>query len=181
VSWLFRDGAEGKVSEVFDVDANYIVAVMTSETEEGYRSFEKVKEEITPAVRNILKGKMIVSKLSSEKGSFEDMAKLYGNDAVVNSSSDIKLASNSMPAAGLDPTAVGRVFSLENGKRSAPFAGENGVVVVELQNKTIAAEASSYTTFKEELQRALTNKSSLSIAEAIKTGSNIKDRRYKFY
>jgi len=66
------------------------------------------------------------------------MAKLYGTDGVVNSSSDLKLSSNSMPAAGLDPTAVGRVFSLENGKRSAPFAGENGVIVLELQNKTIA-------------------------------------------
>ena len=86
-----------------------------------------------------------------------------------------------MPAAGLDPTAVGRVFSLENGKRSAPFAGENGVIVLELQNKTIAPETGNYVALKEELVRNLNNKAGFAIAEAIKTGSNIVDRRYKFY
>jgi len=34
------------------------------------------------------------------------MAKVFGTDAVVNSSSDLKMNSNSMPGAGLDPTAV---------------------------------------------------------------------------
>lgn len=179
VSWLFRDGSEGKVSEVFDLEADYVVAIMTSETEEGYRSFEKVKEEITPAVRNIVKGKQITEKLNGQKGTFEEMAKAFGNDAVVTSSSDLRLSSNSMPAAGLDPTAVGRAFSLENGKCSAPFAGENGVIVLELQNKTIAPETGNYS--KDELQRNLNNKSSLNIVEAIKDYSNIKDRRYKFY
>ncbi|MBI3483048.1 MAG: SurA N-terminal domain-containing protein [Bacteroidetes bacterium] len=181
VSWLFRDGNEGKASEVFDVDANYVVAVMTGETEEGYRSFESVKEEITPAVRNILKGKKISEKLNSQKGAIEEMAKLFGNDAVINSSSDLKFSSNSIPGAGLDPTAVGRAFSLENGKSSTAFAGENGVIVLELQNKTIAPETGNYTTFKDELTKNLNNKSGLNIAEAIKEGSNIKDKRYKFY
>jgi peptidyl-prolyl cis-trans isomerase D len=179
VSWLFRDADGGKVSEVFDLEDNYVVAIMTGETEEGYRSFDKVKEEITPAVRNTQKGKMIIEKLSAQKGTLDEIAKAYGNDATVNSSSDLKLSSNSMPGPGLDPTAVGRVFSLENGKRSAPFVGENGVVMIELQNKTTAPETGNYS--KDDLQRNLSNRSSLNIAEAIKDGSSIKDKRYKFY
>ncbi len=181
VTWLFRDGAEGKASEVFDLDNDYVVAVMTGETEEGYRTLDQVKEEITPAVRNILKGKKIIEKLSSEKGTLEEMAKIYGTDAQVNSSSDLKLNSNTLPSAGLDPTAVGRVFSLENGKRSSPFAGENGAIVLELQTKTIAPEVGDYATFKNELLKNINNKSGLNIAEAIKDGSSIKDKRYKFY
>ncbi|MGC4020861.1 MAG: SurA N-terminal domain-containing protein [Cyclobacteriaceae bacterium] len=181
VTWLFRDATEGKVSEVFDVDDSYVVAVMTGETEEGYRSFENVKEEITPAVRNILKGKNLVEKLSANKGTLEEMAKEFGSDAQINTSSDLKLNSNSLPGPGLDPTAVGRAFALENGKRSTPFAGENGVIVLELQNKTIAPETGNYLVFKEELMRGLTSRSGLNIAEAIKDGSNIKDKRYKFY
>jgi len=86
-----------------------------------------------------------------------------------------------MPGAGLDPTAVGRVFSLENGKRSAAFAGENGVIVLELENKTIAPATENYLAIKEELTKNMINRSGLNIAEAIKDGSNIKDRRYKFY
>jgi peptidyl-prolyl cis-trans isomerase D len=179
VSWLFRDAEKEKISEVFDLEDNYVVAIMTGETEEGHRPFDKVKEEITPAVRNIQKGKAIIEKLSAQKGTLDEMAKAFGNDAVVNSSSDLKMLSNSLPGAGLDPMAVGRVFSLENGKRSTPFVGENGVVVIELQNKTIAPETGDYS--KDELQRNLNNRSSLNIAEAIKDGSNIKDKRYKFY
>jgi peptidyl-prolyl cis-trans isomerase D len=181
VTWLFRDGSEGKVSEVFDLDDNYIVAVMTGETEEGYRSFDLVKEEITPAVRNILKGKKIIEKLNAQKGTLDEIAKAFGTDAQVNSSSDLKLNSNTLPSAGLDPTAVGKTFSLENGKRSAPFAGENGVIVLELQNKTIAPEVGDYAMYKNELLKNINNKSGLNIAEAIKDGSKIKDKRYKFY
>jgi peptidyl-prolyl cis-trans isomerase D len=91
------------------------------------------------------------------------------------------LNSNTLPSAGLDPAAVGRVFSLENGKRSAPFAGENGVIVLELQNKTLAPEVGDYAVYKAELLKNINNRSGLNIAEAIKDGSNIKDRRYKFY
>ena len=181
VTWLFRDGAEGRVSEVFDLENDYVVAVMSGETEEGYRSLDEVREEITPAVRNILKGKKIVEKLSSEKGTLEEMAKLFGTDAQVNSSSDLKLNSNTLPSAGLDPSGVGRVFALENGKRSSPFAGENGVIVLELQSKTIAPEVGDYAVFKSELLKNINSKSGLNIAEAIKDGSNIKDKRYKFY
>jgi len=181
VTWLFRDGTEGKVSEVFDLDDDYVVAVMTGETEEGFRTFDQVKEEIAPAVRNLLKGKKIIEKLSTEKGTLDEMAKAFGRDALVNSSSDLKLNSNSLPSAGLDPSAVGRVFSLENGKRTPPFAGENGVIVLELQNKTIAPGVGDYAMFKNELLKNLNNRSGLNIAEAIKDGSNIKDKRYKFY
>lgn len=181
ITWLFRDGAEGKVSEVFDLDDNYIVAVMTGETEEGYRTLDQVKDEITPAVRNILKGKKIIEKLNAQKGTLEELAKAFGTDAQINSSSDLKLNSNTLPSAGLDPAAVGRVFALENGKRAEPLASENGVIVLELQNKTLAPEVGDYAMFKNELLKNINNRSGLNIAEAIKEGSSIKDKRYKFY
>ena len=142
---------------------------------------DQVKEEITPAVRNILKGRKIIEKLNAEKGTLDELAKAFGTDAQVSSSSDLKLNSNTLPSAGLDPTAVGKAFSLENGKRSAPFAGENGVIVLELQNKTVAPEVGDYAAYKNELLKNANNRSGLNIAEAIKDGSDIKDKRYKFY
>ncbi len=111
---------------------------MTNAVEKGYRPLDSVKDEITPAVRNELKGKVIIEKLSGLKGSLDEMKTAYGSDANVYSSSDLKLNSNSLPTVGFDPIAVGTAFSLENGKQSKPLAGENGVVVMELTNKTIA-------------------------------------------
>lgn len=181
VTWLFRDAKEGKVSEVFDVDGTYAVAVMTGEVEEGYKPLEKVKEEITPAVKNELKGKKILEKIGSGQGALDEIAKQFGADAVVSSSSDLKLSANALPSVGLDPVAVGKAFSLENGKRTAPFAGENGVLIIELQNKTIAPAAGDYSVFKNQLLQTFNSRSTYGISEAIKGSSNIQDERYKFF
>lgn len=57
--------------------------------------------------------------------------------------------------------AVGKIFSLEPGKRSEPFAGENGVLVAELQNKTVAPAVGDYTMFKNQLLQALNGRKHL--------------------
>lgn len=181
ITWLFREAKIGKASDVFDLDDDYVVAIMTGETKAGFRSLDAVKEEITPAVRNEVKGKQIIEKLNAQKGTLEEMAKLFGTDATVGSSSDLKLNSNTLPSVGLDPVAVGKIFSLENGKRSQPFAGENGVLIAELLNKTIAPAVGEYSMFKNQLLQGLNGKSAYAISEALKQGANIEDERYKFF
>jgi len=181
VTWLFRDASTGKVSEVFDLENNYVVAVMTGETEEGYKPLEKVKEEITPAAKNEVKSKIIVDKLNGLKGSLEEIAKAYGQDAAVHSTSDLKLNTNTLPNVGFDPIGVGVAFSLESGKRSKPFKGENGVLIIEAQNKTIAPAIGDFTMFKNQLLQGQNNRASYSVAEAIKKAADIQDKRYRFY
>lgn len=181
ILWLFRDAKTGKVSDVFDVQTTYVVAVMTGETEEGLRSFEDVKEEITPLVKNKLKGKKIIEKLKSLTGTIDEIAAAYGSDASVNSSSDLKLNTNSLPGVGIDPIAVGKAFALEDGKRTDPFMGENGVLIIENGNKTVAAEIGDYSIFKNQKLQAINNRAGLNIAEALKKGANIEDKRYLFY
>ncbi|MDH4092181.1 MAG: SurA N-terminal domain-containing protein [Cyclobacteriaceae bacterium] len=181
VQWLFRDASVGKISQVFDLDDQNVVAVMTGRIEKGYKPYESVKAEITPAVRNEAKGKIIIEKLSDAKGTLEEVANAFGSDANVYSSSDLKMSSNSLPNAGFDPQAVGLAFSLENGKRSKPFAGENGVIIMELQNKTIAPSIADYGVYKSQLEQGRQNSNTMGIAEAIKESSDIVDKRYKFY
>jgi peptidyl-prolyl cis-trans isomerase D len=181
VQWLFRDASKGKISQVFDLQDQNVVAIMTGAVEKGYRPLASVKDEITPAVRNELKGKVIIEKLSGLKGSLDEMKTAYGADANVYSSSDLKMTSNSLPTVGFDPIAVGTAFSLENGKLSKPLAGENGVVVMELTNKTIAPSLNDYSAYKTQLDQGNVNRSSVGIAEAIKENAGIVDERYKFY
>lgn len=181
VQWLYRDASVDKVSQVFDQQEEYVVAVMTGKTDKGFRSLDAVKTEITPEVRKEVKGKAIIEKLKESKGTLEEIAAAYGNDAGVFSSADLKLNATSLPGAGYDPKAVGVAFSLENGKRSVPVTGENGVVIVELQNKTIAPEQQDYAMFKMPIQQNMQTRSSYNIVEAIKDAANIVDKRYKFY
>lgn len=181
VQWLFRDASEGEVSEVFDLQDQYVVAVMTGEIEEGYRPLEDVRNEIMPEVRKEVKGAVIIDKLKEAKGTLEEIANAYGNDAGVYSSSDLKLSSNSLPTAGFDPKAVGVAFGLEDGKRSEAFRGENGVLIIETQNKTIAPEIADYSAYKNAILQNYQQQAGFNIAEAIKDYADIEDQRYKFY
>ena len=181
VQWLFNEASVGKISQVFDLQEQHVVAIMTGEVKKGYKPLASVKAEITPAVRNELKGKVITEKLKGLTGTLEEIKTAYGQDANIYSTSDLKLSSNSMPTVGFDPVAVGTAFSLENGKRSAPLAGENGVVVIEMLNKTIAPALNDYTSYKTQLDQGNVNRSSVGIAEAIKEKAEIVDQRYKFY
>jgi peptidyl-prolyl cis-trans isomerase D len=154
---------------------------MTGETEKGYRPLSAIRNEIMPEVRKKVKGTAIISKIKDSKGTLEEIANGYGNDAGVYSTSDLKLSSNTLPTAGFDPTAVGVTFGLEGGKRSEPFTGENGVLLIELQNKTIAPEIADYTAYRTALQQEYQQSAGFNIAEAIKDHAEIEDQRYKFY
>lgn len=178
VVWLFRDAKKGKPSTIFELDERYIVAMMTGETKEGFKSLDKVKDEITPAVRNDLKGKIIIEKIKAKTGTLEEIAQLFGTDGTVQTVNDLKFNSNSLQGVGFDPSAVGIVFSLENGKRSLPIAIESGVLMAEMQNKTIAPAVGDYTMFANQLLQSANNKSSFAISEAIRQDAKVVDKRY---
>ncbi len=181
VIWLFRDAEEGKVSEVFELSDRYVVAVMTGEIEKGYKPFDLVKEEIRPEVLKEKKAAMITDKLRTLSGSLDEMAKSYGKDAAVYTSSSLKLNSNNLPFVGFEPVAMGKVFGLENEQRSGPVKGENGVIIFEMKAKTIAPAIGDYSYYKNQLEQTAGRTNSFNIAEAIKEASGIEDKRYRFY
>jgi peptidyl-prolyl cis-trans isomerase D len=181
ITWLYRDGKEGKVSNIFDLDRDYAVAVMTGKSDNGYRPLDdKLKAELTVIVKKEAQAKVLINKLSGD-ASLEDLAKLYPRDAVVGNSSSVKLNTASIANIGYDPIAIGKSFSVENGKRTKPFAGESGVTIIEVQNKTLAPSMGDYSLFKNQLQQAANSKGSLEIADAIKDKAGVEDRRYKIY
>ena len=181
VQWAFRDGSVGKVSDVFDLQDQFVVAVMTNEIKKGYRSLDMVKEEITPLVKNEVKGKLIIERLGKLQGSLDEIATSFGKEANVYTNNELKMSSSSLPGIGFDPVALGTAFSLENGKRSKPFAGENGVIIVEMVNKTVAPAIADYSLYKTQQEQSLTNRTTYSITDAIKESSGIEDERYKFF
>ncbi|HEY8511476.1 MAG TPA: SurA N-terminal domain-containing protein [Cyclobacteriaceae bacterium] len=181
VQWAFNDASVGDVSEVFDLNGEFVVAVLTDKVKKGYKPFEMVKDEITPIVTNNNRAKIIIDRLSKLEGTLEDIAKAFGPEATVYTSSDLRLNSATLPGISYDPTALGTAFALSDGGRSKPFQGENGVIILETTAKTIAPAIADYGLYKTQLQQARSNRTSFSIADAIKEAADIEDRRYKFY
>jgi peptidyl-prolyl cis-trans isomerase D len=181
ITWLYREGKIGKVSGIFDLDRDYAVAVMTGQSSGGYRPLDdKLKAEITVIVKKEKQAQAIIDKLKGD-ASLEDLAKEFPRDAIVGSSPSVKLIDGNIPNIGYDPVAIGRAFSVENGKRTKPFAGESGVSIIEVQNKTVAPAVGDYSIFKNQMLQTASSRSGLEIADAIKDKANIEDKRYKVY
>ncbi len=181
VRWLFTEASTGKVSEVFELEEVYLVAVMTGKVEEGLAPLSMVKDAVTVKVKNEKKAQIIVDKLKGLSGSLDEIAEAYGSEASVYSAPDVKLNSNSLPNVGLAPEAVGRLFGLEAGEKSEPVVSDNGILILESISITDAPEIADYSSYKNRLKQTADNRTSFAISQAIKENADIKDERYKFY
>ncbi len=182
VRWAFDDKQSiGDVSEPFEVGDQYVVAVLTGKTEKDNVKAEDYKQELTAKVRNNLKAEQIVAKLGSTSGSLEAIAQKYGAGALVETATDINLATGFLRSAGVDPIALGTAFGLKPGKRSKPFAGEAGVLIMETTRLTPAGTVADYAQYKNLIQQNTASRTSFYINEAIKEASKVEDRRAKFF
>ncbi|MEO1054837.1 MAG: peptidylprolyl isomerase [Bacteroidota bacterium] len=180
VQWLFRDASNNEVSKSFELDDEYVVAVMTDEVKEGYADIENVRIPVEAEVKKQLKRDIILERLKGLSGTLDEIAASYGQDANVYTSNDVKVGANNLQPVGAEPLAIGKAFSLENGQKSEAFGGEQGVFIVELQAKTIAPEVADYASYKPIVAQGFNSNVSLDIEEVIKEASDIEDKRYKY-
>lgn len=182
VMWLFaEDTDQGEVSKVFELDDQYVVAVLTGKSEKGTASLADVRDEVVTQVKNEKKAKQIKDKLASLNGSLDEMAQKYGADANVYTASDVKPSVYTLSAVGYAPEVVGTAFGLKEGARSKPIETQQGVVIVETVNKTEPAEVADYAAVKEQVQQRKASRTPYLISEAVKEKAEIEDLRFKYF
>lgn len=181
VRWAYNDASVASVSPVFELENAYVVATLTDKTEKGTAELKDVRDEVTAKVKAKLKGEQIIQKLKGLSGSLDEIAKAYGQDANIYSTSDLKLSSNALPNVGSAPEAIGKAFALKAGEVSEPIAGENGVIMIQTEAITQAPEIADYSSYKDQIRQQQRQQSSFNIAEAIEDFADIEDQRYKFY
>jgi peptidyl-prolyl cis-trans isomerase D len=182
VRWAFDDKTDvGDVSEPFELGDQYVIAVLTNKTDEDDVKVDDYRTELTAKVRSELKGEQIINKLGDATGSLEAIAQKYGAGALVETVEDVNLATGFLRSAGIDPVALGKAFGQKPGKRSKPFVGESGVLVMETTSLTPAPAIADYSIYKTQLQQNGASRTSFYINEAIKDNAKVEDRRAKFY
>ncbi len=185
VRWAFGFGPDGSKTEVgdvqlFDIGDQHILAALVDTREKGTATVASLKPELTAAVRNELKAKEIIAKLQGKNGSLEDLAKIAGNGAVVQTAEGVNQAQSTIPGVGFEPDAVGRAFALKPGQKSGPIQGEQGVLVVEGTSVTPATPGDVKAVRTQLAQQRQQRQDGL-IYEAIKGHANVKDNRSKFF
>lgn len=183
VRWAFnKDTDIDQVSNVFETEEQYVVAVLTGKSKKDNPSIEDFRNELTAKVRNQAKSEQITKKLSGISGAtLEAIAQKYGAGALVESANDITLATGFLTSAGLDPIAIGKGFGLKPGKKTKVFTGENGVFIMEQLGSYPAAAIADYSMYKNNLLSRTAQSSSFLINEAVKENAKIVDKRAKFF
>lgn len=183
VRWAFnKDTDIDQVSNVFETEEQYVVAVLTGKSKKDSPSIEDFRNELTAKVRNQAKSEQITKKLSGISGAtLEAIAQKYGAGALVESANDITLATGFLTSAGLDPIAIGKGFGLKPGKKTKVFTGENGVFIMEQLGSYPAAAIADYSMYKNNLLSRTAQSSSFLINEAVKENAKIVDKRAKFF
>ncbi|MEM9324015.1 MAG: SurA N-terminal domain-containing protein [Bacteroidota bacterium] len=187
VYWLFNKAEEGGVSEVLETTDHYIVAAQTNYQPKGIASLEDVRNEITRKVRDEKKADIIIEKLQGLEGTLEEMKDTYGDDARLNSA-ELTLSTLSITGVGYAPQAVGIAFALEVGELTQPFATDNGVIVLQLSDKTMAQDLDDYESYKSGVtntRRGFRRREEpfvdQRIYDAFLEFADIEDNRYKFF
>lgn len=184
VRWAFREDTKvGSVSPAFEIDDQFVVAVLTNKAEKGENNIESRREELTAAVRNELKAKKIMEKLNANKGAgaLESIADKYGPDAQVRMAENVTFASGGIEGVGMEPVVVGKVFGLKPGKRTEAIEGQGGVIIAELQKITPATTPADLAALKKQIETNRMGRIENSVYEAVKASADIKDQRVKFF
>lgn len=181
VRWLYRDAELNGVSEVFDLEDQYVVSGMSGLQEEGLANLEAVRSEVERKVRNEKKGKIIIDKLSGLSGSLEEIKSSYGDGAQINEMTGLSLNSNSLNTVGFSPEAVGKVFALEAGEKTEVFTTDNGALIAELITKAEPSEATDLDTYKKQLKDRREGSISYAVNQVIEDFADIEDNRYIFF
>lgn len=180
VRWAY-EASLNNVSDVFDADDEFIVAVLTEVNKKGYAPLEKVSPIIKATLIKEKKGDYMVKDIQSKSAStINDLAGKMNLE--VKDANQVAFATNQFGTAGTEPFVVGKGISTPLRQLSAPIKGNAGVYVVLPVNVT----ENSANEFNAEREVELLSSNYMysfpyAIIQDIRDNAKIVDNRANFY
>ncbi len=196
VLWLYNEGEVGAVSDVKEIEDQYIVAAMTTLQEKGIANLDDVRNQVERKVKNEKKAEVILSKLNGlDTEDMESLVVAYG-DGAKSGTADLQLFSNNISGIGYAPEAIGLSFALDEEETTRAFTVQDGVVVVKLTAKAMPEDLDDYSSFALQVSSQRLGPNALladfplsyfrvfiarKVDDAVKEFADIEDMRYKFF
>ena len=190
VRWAFDDNTKvGDVSEIFDFEDMYVVAVLTEIIPEGYVPMDLIAEQHKNPIMNKKRGEIAVERMKAYGTDYDRMVKELGAERTVLS--DINLEDGRMGNFGIEGDIVGTVMAMKEGEVVGPIAGNTSAFILMNAKKEAPATAVDYSVVARDKKSQFNNRvkgpSSTNpnaidgIYNAISKNIKIKDNRAKFY
>ena len=175
VRWAF-DAKVGEVSEIYTVDRNYVVAIVTEQRDEQYATMQQVYNEIYPMVLNEKKFDYLKSQLAGK--SIEEAAAALGVE--VGSFENVTANGFYIDGIGIAPRTIGAIAKVAEGEVSKPINDMTGAYIIVVDQ---IVEAENQTADKERVrQQAMVEaQAAQRMNQALYEGSKIEDLRVKFF
>lgn len=181
VRWAFN-AKKGEISiQPFQSENLYIITALKEIKEEGFATFESIKENIKPALINEKKAAILTEKIKEVNSSnLQELAQKL-NTQIINAN-DISFSSYTLQNIGIEPTITAAAASLKKDEISKPLKGTNGVFVIKVNSvSALPSGEGEYPGIKQGMKDELTSRSYYSIFEALKNNTKIIDDRLFFY
>lgn len=179
VKWIAENGP-GDVSEPFEVDNKYVVAVVIGVSKPGLQSVAVAKPMVEPILRNEKKAQQIIN--TKFKGTtLEQIAQSAGT--TIQFADSIAYQAFVINGIGNEPKVLGAAFNKQlQGKVSTAIAGMSAVFAV--KGESIFAAPSMGTNaeiLREQLATQMKSQIGYRAMTAVKEAAKIEDNRFKFY
>ncbi|PIQ60971.1 MAG: peptidylprolyl isomerase [Bacteroidetes bacterium CG12_big_fil_rev_8_21_14_0_65_60_17] len=127
---FLESGKPGDLSDVIELNNEFVVARLNDVTPEGYRDFEDVKSQLEPRLRNKLKAEIQVARLREalDAHGFDELGNAVNSP--MRTAEGIGFSNMVIPGLGRDPKFVGTAIGLAEGEVSKVLSGEAAAYVI---------------------------------------------------
>ncbi|MDP4238712.1 MAG: SurA N-terminal domain-containing protein [Bacteroidota bacterium] len=181
IRWVFKS-SKNDISDVFDCSTKFVVAMTTEVNKRGYRSVEKVTDQLKAEIIKDKKAELMIKRLASQlikTPTLEGLAVSMKDS--VKTAKTINFASYQLGAAGFEPAVIGKVSVAALGKVSAPIKGNAGVYVVRTSNKQVNPQPFDVRMEKMQLNSRMSYSLPYMIIQDMKDKADIVDNRLNFF
>ncbi len=179
IRWAFDNEEANIVSDVYDCETKFVVAIVTAVHNKGYKEIETVKDEITSMLMPEKKAAIIVAEINSKKG--KNIQTLASELAInVDTAKQINFQSSTFGSLGFEPAAIAHASVVKLNEVSKPIEGNQGVFVVQAYNVFENPTPFDKNLEMQTLARQYSNLSS-GASDVLKEKTEIVDNRSSFY
>jgi peptidyl-prolyl cis-trans isomerase D len=183
VRWAWSDDNEaGKVSDVIELDDQFLVAHLVSIKEKGTARLDDVRDRLEAEARKQKKAELLkerIQKAMGENKNLEQVALELGT--IVSTLPNTMFSNPNLPYIGYDLRLTGILAGSSKDNLTGPFTSSTGVYLAQV---TALNETPFPTDISNDRNRMIQNlvaQVNGKIFEALKEVAEVKDYRYKFF
>jgi len=181
IQWAFKS-SKNDVSDVFECGSKFVVALSTEVNKKGYKSVEKVKDQLKAEIIKDKKADLMIKNLTEQLAktpTLDGLASILKDS--VKTAPAVNFASYQFGAAGMEPTVIGKAVGLSLGKVSTPIKGSAGVYVVQTSNKKDNPQPYDEKMEKMQLNARMSYTLPYMLIQDLKEKADITDNRLNFF